>query len=37
VAGTAAAAGELGFSSAPSAPQIVSVTTTIDESRQAIR
>jgi hypothetical protein len=26
-----------GFSSAPSAPQIVSVTTTIDESRQAIR
>jgi hypothetical protein len=26
-----------GFSSAPSAPQIVSVTTTIDDSRQAIR
>ena len=26
-----------GFSSAPSSPQIVSVTTTIDESRQAIR
>ncbi|HEV7851914.1 MAG TPA: hypothetical protein VGP27_11235 [Mycobacterium sp.] len=26
-----------GFSSAPSAPQIVSVTTTIDESREAIR